>query len=293
MGWVWNDPFWLRIQYFHSGFSMSSAATLHSTILLSHSRGFCFPTWWIQLSCTSASPLWFLVLTQPESTFCLCMSRFMQGLCGTALPACPLLHRHHPNVLRQMTHSYTASFPHTRHLPSSQHSWAQPWIFSKFCWSANIPASKCVCWKTCEIPAWEDVDKATQKSLVFTDSTWASSLEASLPPSLLGLFSPKGVRITCGRCGLQAEQRGLCPEGLGRCPSGEPGSPTVAEGSRASPPSLRMEFAPKILFVSPQLLSTMEEGAVPTLKCQLPVLGIISIFLQFYCDHYSNYYLLL
>lgn len=114
-----------------------------------------------------------------------------------------------------------------------------------------------------------------------------------LPPSPLGLSLPKGVRVTWGRCGLQAEQRGLHPAGLGRCLCGEPRSPAVAEGSRASPPSLRMEFAPKILLVSPQLLSTVEEGATPTLKHQLPVLGISSIFLQFYCDHYSNYYLLL
>lgn len=117
--------------------------------------------------------------------------------------------------------------------------------------------------------------------------------QPSLPPSPLGLSLPKGMRVTCGRSGLQAEQRGLRPAGLGRCLCGEPGSYAVAEGSRASLPSLGMGFAQEILLVSPQFLSTMEEGATPTLKCQLPVLGIISIFLQFYCDHCSNYYLLL
>lgn len=104
--------------------------------------------------------------------------------------------------------------------------------------------------------------------------------QPSLPPSPLGLSLPKGVRVACG---LQAEQRGLC---------GEPKSPAEAEGNTA-PPTLSWDG---VCTKNSRLTTVTQrhgERCHAHLEMSAPSFMIISIFLQFYCDHYSDYYLLL
>lgn len=167
--------------YFHSGFSLSCAAALFPTALLSHTgiRG------------DSVSPLG--EFNSPAAVLLLCDFWCLCNQNPLSVSAWADLFGDYVGLVSQpvlcstgttqmcsgIWHMAAASFLHARHLPSSQHIWTQPWIASKFCWSANIPASKYVCWNTCETPAWEDVDEATQKSLVFTGSTWASSALAA------------------------------------------------------------------------------------------------------------------